>query len=125
MWYWSEKVQVVTSGCDQKDHDAARKDVAEQPQRERDGLHRLFDDVERYEQDAERDRQLERLRETPKVPVPPLHPDAVPLDDQKHDQPHRERLVPIRVGGVQCREDAERKELEPVRHKDEKEQRQG
>src|SRR5438067_2490155 len=121
---YERKRECPQSG-DQGDHDAAREDVAEETQRESDGLDELLDDVEGDENDARRERKLEGFGEAAEIAGPSLHADAVPLDDEDDDQAHGERLVEVGVGAVQDRKEAERKNLDPVRDQDVEKEREG
>src|SRR4029077_4085075 len=107
----------------QADHDCPGEDVAEEPERERQGFDRLLEDVERREDDPDWHRQLERLREASEVAPPPKRAHAVPLDDGDDDQSHRQGLVEVCVRTVQEREERQRKDLDPVGDQDVEEQR--
>src|SRR5437868_2044525 len=107
---------IADKQAEQVDHQRAGKDVAEQPQRERHRLDDLLDDVERDEQDPNRQRHLERLGEAPKTPTHPKHPKAVGLDHDDDDQSHRQGLVEVGVGGMD--RPGQGKEVQPVRDQD-------
>ena len=75
---------------DQREHDAAGEDVAEESQRQRDRLDQLLEDVER-------EQHRERLEEVLEVALHALLPDAVDPDADDHQR--GERVGQVGVGG--------------------------
>src|SRR4029077_6075348 len=111
-----EARHVADQQAEQVDHQGSSKDVAEQPQRQRHRLDDLLDDVERNEEDPNRQRHLEGLGEAPKVAPYPEHPQAVGLDHDDDDQRYGEGLIQVGVRRVHW--PGQGKEIEPVGDED-------
>src|SRR5712692_9001739 len=113
---WHQARHVADQQAEQVDHQGSGKDVAEQPQRQRHRFDDLLDDVERNEEDPNRQRHLEGLGEASKVAAHPEHPQAVGLDHDDDDQRDREGLIQVGVRRVDG--PGQRKEIEPVGDED-------
>src|SRR5712692_9640160 len=107
---------VADQQAEQVHHQGAGKNVAKEPQRERDGLDDLLYDVERDEEDPNRQRHFERLCEAAKVPPHSKHSKAVALDHDDDHQRHRQGLVQVGVRRVNG--SCQGKEVEPVGDED-------
>src|SRR5215475_2043767 len=79
----------------QRNQDAARKDVAKESERQRDRLGQLLDEVDRRE---ERDVALEQLH---RVPDDAAAPDARRVIADEYEESERQHKVDIRRGRLQ------------------------
>src|SRR3954451_1133348 len=106
---------------DERQHDAAREDVAEEPQRQGDRLDELLEDIQREEDRI-------GLHEVLEIALEPLLPHPVGPDPADHQQRHRIGEVGVRGRARQQVQLVGRlagDQLEPVRGEDEEEQRHG
>src|SRR6202171_218712 len=101
-------------------HEEARKEVAEQSHRECDRFHDLVDEVQRDEQQPPWHRNVVRpVQEVvANVPRRSMDPERVPLHEQEDHDAHGQRLVEVRVRGVQVGDQRDGQEVDPVRYQD-------